>query len=65
MNTKTIKIQIPGEFLGAWLLMIGLGVWHGHQIGVPTIGYFPCLLILFGIGLITDSIAKFEWKWRT
>ncbi|MEV8015657.1 hypothetical protein AB0O76_04715 [Streptomyces sp. NPDC086554] len=42
-------LAILGLFASAFLVMILVGMWHGHNAAIPTLGFVDAM---FGVGLV-------------
>lgn len=58
----SITVALPGWFVAAWVLMIGMGVWHSHRHTIPTIGFWPSLMICFAASLINETLVEKKWS---
>ncbi|MBJ6623622.1 hypothetical protein [Streptomyces sp. DHE17-7] len=46
---------VAGLALSAYLVMLVVGMWHGHNPGVPALGFVDCLYAVAITGLLTGS----------
>lgn len=48
-------VVVAGLALSAYLVMLVVGMWHGHNPGVPALGFVDCLYAVAITGLLTGS----------
>ncbi|QAY26950.1 hypothetical protein SEA_SHAWTY_25 [Streptomyces phage Shawty] len=42
-------VAVVGLVVSAFVVMIFVGMWHGHNDAVPALGFVDCL---YGVGLV-------------